>query len=239
MQAIEAPTAAADVHDRKLYRLIDRLAADEAAAALAHRRDDVVASTSIDVPALIRQLRGVASTNPGTGACTIASALDLWSWTLHHLRETPQAVDELTEALSPLLAARAFAIEVAARPKFDLQSDLCHVYAAHVAATTAATCAELVFGYRRHLVWDAEGCAACYAGEVLDELEAFIPGIAAGTRANADVVEADGSHPVKAGPCVNFKGIETFIRLRNKLDGCLSGARLAKDRAAAELAGRP
>ena len=238
MQAIEAPTLAADVRDRKLYRLIDRLAADEAAAALVRVHDGVVAPASLDVPSLVRRLRELAASRPETGACTIASAFELWSWTLHHLRETPQAVDELTEALSPLLAARAFALDVAARPEVDLQSDLCHVYAAHVAASTAAMCAELVFGYRRHLVWDAEGCGACFAGDDLDELEAFIPGIAAGTRASADVVEADGSHPIKAGPCVNFNGIEGFVRLRNKLDGCLTGARLAKDRAAIDLAGR-
>jgi hypothetical protein len=51
-----------------------------------------------------------------------------------------------------------------------------------------------------------------------------------------DVVEADGSHPEKAGPCARFDGVDTFMRLRNRLDGCLTCARIAKDRAAAAIA---
>ena len=43
------------------------------------------------------------------------------------------------------------------------------------------------------------------------------------------------AHPQKAGSCVNFNGLETFVRLRAKLDGCLTGCRLAKDRAADAL----
>ena len=39
----------------------------------------------------------------------------------------------------------------------------------------------------------------------------------------------------KAGPCVRFDGTEAFVRLRLKLDGCLTGVRLAKDRAADAL----
>jgi hypothetical protein len=34
---------------------------------------------------------------------------------------------------------------------------------------------------------------------------------------------------------VRFDGLETFVRLRAKLDGCLTGCRLAKDRAAGAL----
>ncbi|HSK08667.1 MAG TPA: hypothetical protein VK911_03760, partial [Vicinamibacterales bacterium] len=44
-----------------------------------------------------------------------------------------------------------------------------------------------------------------------------------------------GSHEAKAGPCVRFPGLDDFNRLRAKLDGCLTGARLAKDRAAEAL----
>ena len=49
------------------------------------------------------------------------------------------------------------------------------------------------------------------------------------------MIERDGTHPAKAGPCVRFDGLEPFMRLRAKLDGCLTGARLAKDRAAEAL----
>jgi hypothetical protein len=58
----------------------------------------------------------------------------------------------------------------------------------------------------------------------------------AGNRgAGPDVIESDGSHPPKAGPCVRFVGVEGFVARRNKLDGCMTGARLAKDRAAHAL----
>jgi hypothetical protein len=50
-----------------------------------------------------------------------------------------------------------------------------------------------------------------------------------------DVVAQDGSHPAKAGPCVRFDGLEQFLRLRTRLDGCLTGAQLSKDRAADAL----
>ena len=40
---------------------------------------------------------------------------------------------------------------------------------------------------------------------------------------------------MKAGPCVHFDGMDEFVRLRTKLDGCLTGCRLAKDRAAEAL----
>jgi hypothetical protein len=40
---------------------------------------------------------------------------------------------------------------------------------------------------------------------------------------------------VKAGPCVEHGELEEFARIRSKLDACLTGARLAKDRAASAL----
>jgi len=202
------------------------------------------------LPGWIREMREAASSHPGTGACTIGSALQLWLWTMKHVRsgEGPreevaqQAMDELAEALCPLLAARCLALEIAAAPSSPsseaaLRSDLCHTHAAHAAMEVSATCAEIVFGYRRHLRWDAEGCGTCYCADELDELESWMPGIASGARAAGDVIEADGSHPMKAGPCARFDGVDAFTRLRTRLDGCLTGARLARDRAAAALAG--
>jgi hypothetical protein len=62
-----------------------------------------------------------------------------------------------------------------------------------------------------------------------------MPGIAATAPGIGDVIDVDGTHPVKAGPCVHLDGLEPFVRLRTKLDGCLAGARLAKDRAAEAL----
>jgi hypothetical protein len=192
------------------------------------------------VPGWITELRGVAAAQPGTGACTIASALQLWLWTMNHLRETypglAAPLGELTDAFRPLLSARSLALEAAAAGENDAcLSDLSHVNAARAASAAGAICAELVFGYRRHLAWNEEGCSTCYQAEHLDELEGLMPGIASSARAHADVVEADGTHAAKAGPCATFDGLDTFMRLRAKLDGCLTGARLARARAAAAL----
>jgi hypothetical protein len=47
-----------------------------------------------------------------------------------------------------------------------------------------------------------------------------------------DVVNANGRHSLKAGPCAGCAGASDFLRLQTKLCSCLSGSRLAKDRAA-------
>ena len=59
--------------------------------------------------------------------------------------------------------------------------------------------------------------------------------MAATVRFYSDVIEADGSHPVKAGPCASTAGLEPFLRMRSKMDGCTTGSRMAKDRAAEAL----
>jgi hypothetical protein len=69
----------------------------------------------------------------------------------------------------------------------------------------------------------------------LESLEDVIPGITATAHFYSDVVEVNGSHPIKAGPCASTDGLEPFLRMRSKLDSCLTGARLAKDRAAEGL----
>ncbi len=56
-----------------------------------------------------------------------------------------------------------------------------------------------------------------------------MPGISAFA---IDVVDANGGHPPKAGPCAGCGGASEFQRMQNKLCTCLSGSRLAKDRAA-------
>ena len=83
--------------------------------------------------------------------------------------------------------------------------------------------------------WEQASCSACYSADELESLEGIIPGIDGSARACADVTEANESQPLKAGPCVQLTGLEAFVRLRLKLDGCLTGARLAKDRAADAL----
>ena len=210
----------------------------------------------------IREMRRTGAERPGTGACTLASAMELWLWTLRHLKQATDADGRplfrdkrqgvtfpMADALGWLLASRyqiLDVVELDTRGKdhptlaealpglVAFFSDLAHVQVARTAGEVGRICSELVYGYNRHPTWELEG-EGCYHADELEALEAVMPGIAAEARALSDVIEEDGSHEVKAGPCVHFKDLEPFARLRAKLDGCLTGARLAKDRAAHAL----
>ena len=213
--------------------------------------------------AWIREMRTIAGRRPGTGACTLASAMHVWRWTLAHLRAAVDAdgarlyrtsrqgvTFPLADALCWLLASRYQILDVLelearaaehpeladAAPGFiRFFTDLCHVQAARAAGEVARIAAELVYGYNRHPAWDDAGAPGCCGADLADEIEGVIPGFAASARVYMDVIEADGSHAPKAGPCVRAPGLQGFEILRAKLDGCLTGARLAKDRAAEAL----
>ena len=205
----------------------------------------------------IREMRGVASENPGSGACTIATAMTMWLWTLERLQHTTDGNGDklyqsarqgvtfpMADALCWLLAARCQILDLLELKDrgaedssvaeglpgmLNFMTDLCHVQSARASGEVARICAELVFGYNRHPSWDTEGSCGCFLQEEIDALEGFIPGIVAST---VDIIGIDGSHPKKAGPCAKCNGAETFLTLHTKLDTCLTGARLAKDRAA-------
>ena len=106
---------------------------------------------------------------------------------------------------------------------------------ARTAGEVSRICTELVHGYNRHPAWDNASCRACYCAEELSSLEGIIPGIDGLARSYSDVSETGEEHPCKAGPCVKCAGLEPFTNLRAKLDTCLTGCRLAKDRAAESL----
>jgi alkylation response protein AidB-like acyl-CoA dehydrogenase len=205
----------------------------------------------------IKEMRGIASERPGTGACTLATAMTMWLWTLLYTQHSKDADGNklyhgqrqgvtfaLADALCWLLASRCQildVVELEARGPMDavvaedlpatlqFYSDLCHVQSARASGEVSRICAELVYGYNRHPAWDAEGHKACFMSDELDEFEGFIPGI--GSVAT-DVIQQNGTHPVKAGPCAGCAGSADFLHLQNKLATCLTGSRLAKDRAA-------
>jgi len=208
-------------------------------------------------------LKQIASERPGTGACALGTAMKLWLWTLQHVQtatdadgsklyhKTRQGVTfPLADALCWLLAARQFILDVieletkgALNPALAdglagtvaFFTDLCHVQAARAAGEVGRIAAEIVHGYNRHPAWDDASCHACYCAEELINLEGIIPGIDGAARAYSDVAESGETHPAKAGPCVKCNGLEPFAALRAKLDTCLTGCRLAKDRAAEAL----
>jgi alkylation response protein AidB-like acyl-CoA dehydrogenase len=207
--------------------------------------------------AWIREMRRIASDHPGTGACTLASAMNLWLWSLNYLQKSTdpdgnklyhgqrQGVTfALADALCWLLASRyqiLDVLELEARGGADtvaseglagtvqFLSDLCHTQAAQAAGEASRICAELVFGYNCHPSWDEQEHRNCFLASELEEYEETMPGISAFA---VDVLASDGTHPPKAGPCAGCAGSSEFLRLQSKLTTCLTGSRLAKDRAA-------
>jgi len=207
----------------------------------------------------LREMRRIAARRPGTGACTTASAMQLWLWTIKHLLN---AKDEhgkalyhsqrqgvtfaMADALCWLLAARCQILDAVrleeqgqplgeALPGFvSFFSDLCHVQAARAAGEVSRICSELGFGYLAHPSW--EGGALCHDEAELGDLDGVMAGIESCANGCGDVVSLQkAKHPEKAGPCVRFAGFNDYIRLRTRLDACLTGARRAKDRAAEAL----
>ena len=202
-------------------------------------------------------MRHIASDRPGTGACTLASAMTLWLWTMNYLQHSTDPEGNklyhgqrqgvtfaLADALCWLLASRAQILDVLELENrggndavaseglagtVQFLSDLCHTQAAQAAGEVSRICGELVFGYNRHPAWDEEEHKSCFLASELEEYEETMPGI---TAMAVDVLGADGTHPLKAGPCAGCIGSAEFLRLQSKLTTCLSGCRLAKDRAA-------
>jgi len=162
----------------------------------------------------IEDLRVIADRCPLTGASALASAMELWLWTLNYLQRTKDAdgkplyhsqrhgvVFPFADALCWLLASRQQILDLLVLEEKGPQnpvlaeglagfvnffSDLCHVQAARSASEVGRICAELVYGYQRNL-------AAISADDV------------------------------------------TFATLRHKVDVSMAGARLSKDRAAAAV----
>jgi len=211
----------------------------------------------------IGEMRRIGGRNPGTGACTLGTAMELWYWTLTHLlhgkdadgkplyRDHRQGVTFLmADAVAWIVAARYQILDLLElearggdRPELaeslpglvTFFTDLCRVQAARASGEVGRILTQLVYGYNRHPSW-ADHCPQCYQAEDLEALEGVMAGIAAFAYDGDDVIEADGTHPDKAGPCVRFDRLRPFNRIRAKLDGCLTESQLAKDRAARAIA---
>ena len=208
----------------------------------------------------VLEMRGIAVERPGSGACALSTAMTMWLWTLDHLQHTKDAdggrlyqsarqgvTFPLADALCWLVSARCQILDALRLQQEGAQDpsladglagltnfldDLCHVQSARASGEVARICAELVFGYNRHPGWDENGTAGCWSEDELDCLEGVMPGI---NSYALDVVGGNGSHPKKAGPCVRCVSEQPFISLHAKLDACLTGSRLAKDRAAESI----
>jgi len=208
----------------------------------------------------IGELRAIANDHPDTGACALASAMRVWLYSYDYLQIAKDAEGDalfqgprqgvtfpMADALGWLLAARCFIVDVveleqkgSENPSLaeglpglvQFMGDLAHVQSARAAGEVGRICAELVYGYNKHPEWDDEARKICYTTDELDSLEGIVSGIGS---AGGDVIGEGGSHPVKAGPCARCQNVTDFAALRVKLDACLTGSRLSKDRAAVAL----
>ncbi len=202
-----------------------------------------------------QELRHLSSKHPGTGACALASAFELWLWTNRYLGTATDAdggklmssprqgvTFKLADALGWLMASRMQILDAirlaeeggavlgeALPGTARFYADLCHVQAARSCGEVGRICAELVHGYNRHPAWDEEGRRACWSAPEAVALDREVPGLAA---CAPDEYEPGGAHPEKAGPCATCDATTDFRTMRAKLDVCLTGAMLAKDRAA-------
>lgn len=211
----------------------------------------------------IRQLRKKATERAQSGACTLASGMTLWLWTIEHLQNSTDAAGNvlyknnrqsvtfpMADALCWLLAARQLIDDVLELEKkgadnpalaealpgiLNFYYDLCHVQAARAVSEVGRITSELVYGYQLHKTWNDEDCQDCYTEAELAGMEAIVPGFGGEVEARSDARNAEGKPPKKAGPCPCFDFLAQFVQLRSKMDGCLTGSRLAKDRAANAL----
>ena len=210
-----------------------------------------------------RELRQIAGRRPRTGACNLASAIELWQWTLRHLSKATDADGQplwrdqrhgvtfpMADALCWLLASRYQITDVLRLEEegpnnpnlaegldglVRFLTDLCRVQVARAAGEVARLCSEVVFGYGGHPSWEEDADLA-YDAEDVESLEGVMPGLEACARTYTDVIEIDGAHEPKAGPCMRVGELQAFIDRRSRLDGCGTGGQLARDRAAAALA---
>jgi alkylation response protein AidB-like acyl-CoA dehydrogenase len=161
---------------------------------------------------IAQQLR-IASDRPNTGAGALATAMRLWLWTLDRLRDANDANG------APLYHNARQGVS------FALADALCWLLAARCQILDV-------------LELEAKGPANPVVAEGLPGQLRFLTDLChvQSARAAGEVgrICAELVHGY-ASPTAPQAGLEEFAGLRAQLDGCLSGARLAKDRAAAAL----
>jgi alkylation response protein AidB-like acyl-CoA dehydrogenase len=132
----------------------------------------------------IKELKTIATAHQGTGADVLASAMELWLWTLDFLQKGKDAdgkalyhpqrhgvVFPFADALCWLLAPREQILDLLELKEkgpdnpvvasglegfVNFFSDLCHVQSARAAGEVGRICAELVYGYQHQADQDAE-----------------------------------------------------------------------------------
>jgi len=179
--------------------------------------------------AWIKQMQRAGKEVPGLGGYVLASAMELWQWTMEHLKTAKddngkklyhnkrQGVTfAMADALGWILGPYFLATDVMeliekgpmsptlAEGIDDLTAfykDMSHVQAARAAGEVARICTELVYGFN-----------TCECDEPSGQIE---------------------DAPTK---CCGRDDLAEFRELKAKVDICMSGARMAKDRAGSAMA---
>jgi len=172
----------------------------------------------------IADLRAIAARKPDLGACTLANAMDLWLWSIAHLQTAKDAtgaklfsgnrhgvVFPLVDALCWLLASRQQILDV-----LELEAK----------GPANPVVAEGLGGLVNFLSDLASVQAASAAGEAARICAELVYGYNATDSCSADGCCCQGAAAT---------ALEPFAKLRLKVDACLAGSRLAKDRAAESL----
>jgi len=200
----------------------------EGPEAVQRRQISVTMSNEVFL-ALLRQwsadLRAVARRKPDLGACTLANAIDLWLWTLSYLQSAKDAtgaklfsgnrhgvVFPLADALCWLLASRQQILDA-----LELEAK----------GPASPTVAEGLAGLVNLFSDLACVQSASAAGESARICAELVYGYNATDTCSADGCCCQGPAAAALAP---------FAELRLKVDACLAGSRLAKDRAADALA---
>lgn len=176
----------------------------------------------------IDELRQIAGHEAGLGADTLATAMKLWRWTLDHVRETQDADGRplfrdnrqgvtfpMADALSWLVASRYQMLDV-----LELESK-------------GAERPELAESLPGTLQFFTDLCRV-QAARAAGEVGRICAELVFGYQRHPSSEDCDASDQDQD---LNFQGLETFVALRRRLDGCMTEARLAKDRAGRSLTG--
>ena len=124
------------------------------AAPPAHRHHDQSRSSWPSSAAWTAEMRRIASTRPGTGACTLASAMHLWPWTLNYLQKATDPAGNklyhgqrqgvtfaLADALCWLLASRCQILDVLELEKHGAENPVGERWPRRQRCSSSATCA--------------------------------------------------------------------------------------------------
>ncbi len=176
------------------------------------------------------EMQRLASERPASGARTLAAAMELWQWALQYLQKAKDAdggalyhgqrqgvTFAVADALCWLLAARCQILDVLELEKRGPENPVV---------------AEGLAGYLNFFSDLFHVQAARAAGEVGRICAELLYGHRRNPGCGSDGQEADSSG---TAPSAEDEGLEEFAQLHRKLDGSLTGARLAKDRAAQAL----